>query len=646
MAILLQNFNFQLDDPSYQLKLKQSLTIKPKGFEMRAFLRDGIDATNLEKKLQAGFTPVATEGAATKDAGKRATNLKPMSIYYGSNTGTCEALASRLAKDAAAHGFEAKVDILDAATDKLPKDHPVAIITASYEGQPPDNAGHFVEWLKSLKAKELKGVQFAVYGCGHRDWHATFQKVPKLVDTLLKERGGERIVDRGLTDAAHGDMFTDFDTWEDTQYWPAIEKSYGGTATSPDSAFEPSIEVLISSQSRSTNLKQDVKNATLIENRLLTALGEPEKRHVEIKLPTDMVYKAGDYLAILPINPKKNIKRVVERFGLAWDAILNIKAKGPTVLPTDVNITAVDILSSYVELAQPATKKDVLALANAAADEGTRTALETLASDAFNTEVSQKRLSLLDLLELHPSINLAFSEFLSLLPPMRVRQYSISSSPLCTPETCTLTFGVLDQEAISGQGRYVGVASNYLARLEPGDHIQVSVRPSACSFSLPLDPVGTPIIMISTGSGLAPFRGFVQERAAQVGAGRKLAKALLFVGCRGKGDTLYEEELAKWAAMGAVDVRYAFSREKERSKGCKYVQDRLWNDRAEVVELFDQGGKVFVCGSRDVGEAVQLACKKMYLQEAEKLGKVKTKEQVEEWFLKLRNERYATDVFG
>lgn len=357
MAILLQNFNFQLDDPSYQLKLKQTLTIKPKGLELRASLRDGIDATNLEKKLQAGSGPVTTEDTVMKEIEKKSVDLKPMSIYYGSNTGTCEALAARLAKDAATHGFEAKVDALDSATDRLPKDHPVVIITASYEGQPPDNAGHFVEWLKSLKEKTLEGVQFAVYGCGHRDWQATFQRIPKLVDTLLEERGGERIVERGIADAANGDVFTDFDGWEDSKFWPAIQKSYGGVAVSPDSILEPSIEVSISSQSRSTNLKQDVKSALLVVNKLLTTPGEPEKRHVEIKLPTDMVYKAGDYLAILPTNPKKSVKRVVERFQLAWDAVLNIKARGPTVLPTNVNITAVEVLSNYVELAQPATKK-------------------------------------------------------------------------------------------------------------------------------------------------------------------------------------------------------------------------------------------------------------------------------------------------
>lgn len=356
LAILFQNFNFQFDDPSYQLKLKSTLTIKPKDFRMRATLRDGIDATTLEAKLRSGSAPATTEVIVPKEHGKQS-ELKPMSIFYGSNTGTCSAFAARLAKDAAGHGFNAKVDTLDSATDKLPKDHPVVIITASYEGQPTDNATHFVEWLKSLKGDELAGVQFAVYGCGHRDWQATFQYIPILVDTLLGERGGERISKRGSADAAGGNMFTEFEGWEDTDFWPAIQKSYGGTTTSLDSASEPSITVSVSPQTRPTNLKQDVRGGLLVENRVLTAPGIPEKRHVEIKLPSDMVYKAGDYLAVLPTNPKKNVRRAMARFGLAWDAVLNIKANGPTVLPTDANISAVDVLSSYIELAQPATKK-------------------------------------------------------------------------------------------------------------------------------------------------------------------------------------------------------------------------------------------------------------------------------------------------
>lgn len=91
-----------------------------------------------------------------------------MSIYYGSNTGTCEALAQRLAADAVTHGFNAVTASMDSGTQNLPKGQPVVVITASFEGQPPDNAAHFVEWLSGAKGNELEGVDFAVFGCGHR----------------------------------------------------------------------------------------------------------------------------------------------------------------------------------------------------------------------------------------------------------------------------------------------------------------------------------------------------------------------------------------------------------------------------------------------------------------------------------------------
>ena len=92
----------------------------------------------------------------------------PMSILYGSNAGTCEALAASLAGTASSHGYSPKVIPLDNATGTLPKDQPVIVITSSYEGEPPDNAAHFVEWLKSLQKNDLQGVRYAVFGCGHR----------------------------------------------------------------------------------------------------------------------------------------------------------------------------------------------------------------------------------------------------------------------------------------------------------------------------------------------------------------------------------------------------------------------------------------------------------------------------------------------
>jgi cytochrome P450 / NADPH-cytochrome P450 reductase len=175
MAMLLQNFNFIPDDPNYNLAYKQTLTIKPKGFYMRAILRDGLTPTTLERRLN-GFGPEEGEAAATKKNGTAAdtaaANGKPVTILYGSNSGTCEAMAQRLASDALQHGFKATtVDCMDVANNNLPKGQPVIIVTASYEGEPPDNARHFVEYLESLKNKTaLNGTDYAVFGCGHHDW--------------------------------------------------------------------------------------------------------------------------------------------------------------------------------------------------------------------------------------------------------------------------------------------------------------------------------------------------------------------------------------------------------------------------------------------------------------------------------------------
>ena len=289
----------------------------------------------------------------------------------------------------------------------------------------------------------------------------------------------------------------------------------------------------------------------------------------------------------------------------------------------------------------------MLAISKAVSDENSQKALAHLLGPAFTSEITEKRTSPLDLLERFPTAELPFGTFLSMLPPMRIRQYSISSSPLVDPSICTLTFSVLDQEALVGGKRHLGVASNYLSILEKDDRIHVAVKPSHQAFHPPLDVANTPLLMVCAGTGIAPFRGFVMERAKQIEAGRKLAPALLFYGCRhSETDNLYKDELSKWQEMGAVDVRHAFSREPEKSEGCKYVQDRLYRDREDAVELFDAGAKVYVCGSSNVGEGVREAVKKIFKEKMNERGKPRTDEEVEKWFNGIRNERYASDVFA
>ncbi|CAK7204228.1 hypothetical protein SEUCBS139899_006982 [Sporothrix eucalyptigena] len=653
MAMLLQNFNFRMDDASYQLRLKETLTIKPDGFFMRAQLRGGLTPTLLEKRLSGSAAtsenPKHADPTATASPSK---NTQPISIYYGSNSGTCEAMANRVAADAPAHGFHADVLApLDAAHQNLPSDgRPVVIVTASYEGEPPDNAGLFVNWLKSLKEDGAKGVSYAVFGCGHRDWAQTFHKIPKLVDSQLAACGAERLVPIGTTDAAEGNMFEDFEAWEDGVLFPALKKKYGGKdSEGGDSGL--SIEI---TTPRASNLRQDVREAVVVAAHPLTDVSDTKttrKMHVEIQLPSDMTYQSGDYLAVLPFNRQASILRAMRRFHLPWDAHITVKtADGgdtQTNLPTNTPLPAYGVLGAYVELSQPATKRSILALAEAA-DGETKTELQRLAGDAYAAEVSAKRVSILDLLDRFPTVDLPFNTFLTLLPPMRVRQYSISSSPLWNPGHVTLSYSILSAPALADASRtYEGVASHYLSSLQVGDHIHVAVRPSHASFHLPHDAENVPVICVAAGTGLAPFRGFIQERAALLGAGRKLAPAHLFFGCHGPADDLYREELDRWQASGAIKVHRAFSREdpKNEAQGCRHVQDRLYHDRASMTELWQQGARVYVCGSRQVGEGVKKAMLRIRREACEAANKPETEEESDAWFVSIRNERYATDVF-
>ncbi len=206
---------------------------------------------------------------------------------------------------------------------------------------------------------------------------------------------------------------------------------------------------------------------------------------------------------------------------------------------------------------------------------------------------------------------------------------------------------MLASPALSGNGTtHVGVASSYLASLAAGDKLHVAVRPSHAAFHLPADGERSPVILVAAGTGLAPFRGFVQERAAPRASGRDLAPALLFYGCRDPAhDDLYRAELDRWEALGAVAVHRAYSRATDASDGCRHVQDRLYLDRAEARALWDRGAKVYVCGSREVGEGVKKTVIRILLEAAEEKCADMNEEKALKWFEGIRNERYATDVF-
>ncbi|KAJ4249793.1 hypothetical protein NW762_012135 [Fusarium torreyae] len=603
MVMLLQNFNFVLD-PNYNLGFKQTLTIKPKEMHMRAILRDNLTPTTLERRL-AGLSVSATEKVnGTNGSSTEARDGVPMTILYGSNSGTCESLAQRVATDAAEHGFHVtKIDCLDTAKENLPTDQPVVIITASYEGEPPDNAGHFVSWLEKTdeEGKPLKDVSYAVFGCGHKDWVQTFHRIPKLVDSTLERLGATRLVDIGVSDASQNAVFSDFEMWEDNMLWPALEERYRpeGKAKSTDKGLN-----VKSSNFRTLTLRQDVQETTVVSTRTLTSDAEvrSKKKHMEIQLPEGTQYRAGDYLAVLPINPQEVVRRVLRRFKLPMDAHLEISSSTPTTLPTDTSVSALDVLSSYVELSQPATKRNLLVIAEAASDAKTRAAITSLSE-----------------------------------------RTSISSSPLWNQSRATITFSVLKGPALSGQGTYNGVATSYLDSLVEGDTLQVAIRPSPAAFSFPSNPEHTPMICIAAGSGLAPFRGFIQHRAMMHESGRSLAPALLFFGCRSPDqDDLYHDEFDNWQKCGAVDVRRAYSRHGE---ACRYVQDRIWQDKEDFIELWEKGAKVYVCGSRVMADSVREVMIKVKIEMEKRSGVEIGLDEAEKWFDEQRNVRYAMDVF-
>ncbi|CAG8747734.1 11145_t:CDS:2, partial [Acaulospora colombiana] len=225
--------------------------------------------------------------------------------------------------------------------------------------------------------------------------------------------------------------------------------------------------------------------------------------------------------------------------------------------------------------------------------------------------------------------------------------YSISSSPLWNPSHVTLTVSILNAPASSGSGeQFLGVGSTFLADLHPGDLVQMVVRPSAAAFSLPADP-SVPMVLFCAGTGVAPMRGFIQERAIQVQSGRKLGhdvgKILLFFGCRDPGkDYLYstDPEWKKWVDMGVVDVRPAFSRAPEKSEGCRYVQDRILKDAEDVDAMYKQKAKFFTCGGSAVAAGIREACITLIAKSTP------SREEAIEAFKRLQKERYATDIFG
>jgi cytochrome P450/NADPH-cytochrome P450 reductase len=323
---------------------------------------------------------------------------------------------------------------------------------------------------------------------------------------------------------------------------------------------------------------------------------------LEIRLPPGVDYHAGDHLGVVPRNGLAAISRVLRRFRLDPSLYVTITphTNAITHLPANESVPLLGILANRVELLDVATRAQLATLAAHAEDVTERQRLLALGGDGeageghYNEQVLVPRKSVLDLLDEFPSCAPPFEVFLDLLPPLRPRYYSISSSPLATAETCSITVGVLDQPARTGHGVYQGACSNYLAALPSDATLYGFIRKPTIPFHPPENP-HLPMIMVGPGTGVAPFRGFLQERAALKERGAPIGPSLLFFGCRDPlQDFLYEEEMQAFEARGVTRLFCAFSREPGKQK--TYVQQAIKEQGEEVWRLLQQDAVVFVCG--------------------------------------------------
>lgn len=376
---------------------------------------------------------------------------------------------------------------------------------------------------------------------------------------------------------------------------------------------------------------------------------ERSTRHIELALPDGMTYTTGDHLGIIPRNDAALVKRVATRFGFDEHTKIRLhkNANRKTLLPVAETVAIYDLLATYVELQDVATRKQISILANHTQCPPEKKKLEALSGSdeasvqLYKTEVLEKRRSLIDLLEECPACELPFNLYLEMLPAIRPRYYSISSSPARHALHCSITVAHVTGAARSGNGTFAGVCSTFLAEQPVGSTVNAFIQETKTPFRLPADPA-TPLIMVGPGTGLAPYRGFLQERAAQQAQGITTGEALLFFGCRHpEQDFIYEQELQDFAQQGLVRLYTAFSRVEGVEK-C-YVQHRIHAHRDEVWQLIEQGACIYICGDAShMAPDVRCTLAELY---QEKTGR--SAQEADQWLAELTDQhRYQVDVWA
>jgi len=474
-------------------------------------------------------------------------------ILYATESGNSEALAGKARQDAAKRGFAAKVlDMADASPEQLQNAGTILAIVSTWgDGEPPQRAAPFYRTLMGENAPSLSGVKFAVLALGDSSY-AQFCETGRLVDERFAALGGSRA-------AARVDLDLDYEAGAKTWLNETLE------LLAPKDAGSV-IHVDFQKPVAATASKLAPFAAEITAHHKLTSdRADSETVHVELALAgSGLKYEPGDALAIVPENGAATVAEVLRAVGLDGDTQL------AEALKTRYDISTL-------------TAKQMKDFAAVTGDSG----LAALADDAGSRADFIAGRQMIDLLEQFPH-RLDAEKFTALLRPLAPRYYSIASSQKLVGDEAHLTIARLAYES-AGRQR-LGVASTMVTdHRRTGGNLNVFVRPNP-HFRLPKDDAA-PIVMIGAGTGLAPYRGYLQEREA---SGAKGASWLIFGHRHFLYDFLYQLEIQEWLSSGVLSrLDLASSRDQPEKR---YVQHVLWEQRDRLRGQLAEGATLYLCG--------------------------------------------------
>ncbi|KAK3670017.1 NADPH-cytochrome P450 reductase [Recurvomyces mirabilis] len=593
-------------------------------------------------------------------------------IFWGSQSGRAEAFARRLAESLEARfglrSLAADLNDYDHANlTQLESSHLCGFVLSTHgDGDPPDNSDGFWRAIHafSKRGAQLSNLRYMLFGLGNSKYRQ-FNRVAETVDDILERLGGTRIGEFGRGDDANGETEDNFLAWR-TATEDLLKAELG--LVEQDSIYNPAFniqEVLLADpngvfrgEPHQALLNQATASSKIADPKIPRALPvvharplwESDERlclHVELDLGADRLvkYKTGDHLAVWPSNPVREVEQLLSLLGLQEkrETIISIGSvntpeggRESAFSPTTIEA----LFSHYLEICGLLSREAVLALASFAPSEASKTRVLQMSDNAqtFKKEVVGSHLTLPSLMRAVGGLlvwRVPLSFFLEKLKPLQPRYYSISSSAVVQPQRVSITVVVdkppnptSEDGAIAAVGGW-GLATSYLHAVErscnsvPSDRYHSpfalgaprallvdhkvfgAVRQSP--FKLPVR-ASTPIIMVGSGTGVAPFRAFVQERARRKAMGHEVGSTFLFMGFRSPAsDLLYEDEWSEHQRIIGQDllkIWTAYSREIGKRK--VYVQDRLLENAAEIMRLFEEGSgcRMYICGSADMARDV------------------------------------------